>query len=219
MANKNNMLEAGLNDQLRRVGQQAYFRGFALAKYDSGTFATSFTATKFPQGKNLIEESARIENQGDNPYNNFLSSDRKSKFRFDPMALGFHISDLGDNKARSILLEHSRGELWVDGTRVVNQPLVSLQPGLGVSRSIARAGGETATTLYSEQHGAPVPDGLFRLPPGIVFNEQKVVDFKVFIDPAALTALAALTGSTPAQGWAMGPVFYGHVFQAARTGI
>lgn len=192
-------------------------RVYALKHLATNTWANTFVAANFNgQGQDLAKDAAGVERPGESPYNNWLTQDSKPIFRFEPKAIGFVITDPGDVRVRSILVENSRLEVKRNAKRIFNEPLHALPPGIVVRRRSAST--LTDVSLEEEEHVAP-DMGVMKMKSGIVFETTDRLEFLLFIEAAALAALAALNGSSPAQGISMGVLMYGNAFTSVEPTV
>lgn len=220
MANGVNVIPKSDSERLREVGELYPYRAVVKHRLYSvaTTYATIFTAANFPgRGLDIVEQSASLANPGENAFNNLVSRDKKPRFPFMPEFMGFHISDPGDERVRSILVENARVELLVNDDRIVNLPLLALPPGLDVERRTVTTASDT--TKHDERHAPAANIGIFRFKQGTKWTPSDEIKGKLYVEEAALTALAALAGSCPAQGFSIGFLFYGQSFGAAGTGV
>lgn len=201
-----------VNNAIGKLRNAVQMRCVTLYWQATAMWSAVWTATLFPaNGLNLALASgqlaASLGNPGESPYNNLVDSNGKPKFKFKPVGLSFFISDTGDaTKVSTILMENARFQLKYDSIEIVNQPLLTLVGGR--DRSIAHAN-TAASTVYADRARYEQGTGVFRLPKGLVFHSDKAIEANLFIPSAILTVLAAQTGSSPAQGFSLGPIFYG----------
>jgi hypothetical protein len=211
----NQQLPAGDNEQLEKNAKVIPFRGIFGKWLATATYANTFTRGNFAAaGQDLAGDAAKVQNPGYDFANNMLGSDAKPLFKIMPQAVGIYISDPGDARVRSILIETGRLEFKVgDSMMMPSVPLLAMPPGLGVDRMIATQVSGASPSF--ERHGIPSPisGGIYPVSKGWVLAPEKKLTANLFIPDASLAALAALTGSTPAQGFGVLLVVYGRAAQ------
>jgi hypothetical protein len=200
--------------ELRKLRDVAPGRHYAAWKLTGAwNSATAWGAFDGGGKVDIFAMAAAYSNQGENPYNSFLTREARPMFTIYPEAVGVYLSnDLthATVPVKSILCEHGVLDIKnTSGASIVRQNLLTLPSGLGIEQRYTSADTAGADKRMCESFGPMSPVGLFRLKKDTVFPEAEQLRAFLTIDPGALTDLKAMSGSAPGRGATIGIVFYG----------
>ncbi|WP_338866297.1 hypothetical protein [Myxococcus stipitatus] len=188
-------------NSLRNVAPGRHWAAWRL----TGTFngATAFQMLQSGGQIDIFREAAKYPADGDNPYNNWLTAERKPRFTVYAEAVGVYLSNrLGDGKVpvKAILAEHALLDLKNGaGASLCKQPLITLPSGFSIQEHNAITN-TAVDRRVAESFGPLSPMGMFKLPKDTVFGVNEQVSATLKVDPAAVAELMAMTGTLPGAG-------------------
>jgi hypothetical protein len=170
----------------------------------------------------LFAEAAKHPNQGENPFNTWLTREARPIVDTYPAAIGIFFGEglaPASYPIKSVLAENMLIDIKDNtGASVLRQTALTMPSGLEMVKSYSTADTAGADKRWVEMFGPSTPAGLFRLRKDAFFPESGQLRCLISIAPLALAELKATVGNFPSRGAQIGIVVYGRgAFKVSTT--